>query len=50
MTKHIPFPYPLLSDCIFWFKLVFGIHIFMVYKYYSLSHVEYYDYISFLIH
>ena len=25
MTKHIPFPYPLLSDYVFWFKLVFGI-------------------------
>ena len=50
MTKNIPFPYPLPSDYTFWFKSVFGIYIFMLYKYYPLSHVKYYDYIFFLIH
>lgn len=48
MMKHTLFPYPPPIDYTLWLKSIFCIYICMLYKYYSLSHVEYYVVFPFL--
>lgn len=48
MMKHTLFPYLPSTDYPLWLKSTFCIYIFMLYKYYSLSHVESYVVFPFL--